>query len=79
MTTIEIKDNVEKALEEIRPFLNSDGGNISLVEIIDDKHVKVRLAGACTNCSLSISTMKAGVETTIKKYVPQIETVENIA
>jgi Fe-S cluster biogenesis protein NfuA len=79
MTTIEIKDNVEKALEEIRPFLNSDGGNISLVEIIYDKHVKVRLEGACTNCSLSISTMKAGVETTIKKYVPQIETVENIA
>ena len=79
MTTIEIKDNVEKALEEIRPFLNSDGGNISLVEIIEDKHVKVRLVGACTNCSLSISTMKAGVETTIKKYVPQIETVENIA
>jgi len=79
MTTIEIKDNVEKALEEIRPFLNSDGGNISLVEIIDDKHVKVRLEGTCTNCSLSISTMKAGVETTIKKYVPQIETVENIA
>ena len=49
------------------------------VEIIEDKHVKVRLEGACTNCSLSIGTMKAGVETTIKKYVPQIETVENIA
>ena len=79
MTTIEIKENVEKALDEIRPFLNSDGGNISLVEIIEDKHDKVRLEGACTNCSLSISTMKAGVETTIKKYVPQIETVENIA
>jgi Fe-S cluster biogenesis protein NfuA len=79
MTAIEIKENVEKALDEIRPFLNSDGGNISLVEIIDDKHVKVRLEGACTSCSLSISTMKAGVETTIKKYVPQIETVENIA
>ena len=79
MTAIEIKENVEKALDEIRPFLNSDGGNISLVEIIEDKHVKVRLEGACTSCSLSISTMKAGVETTIKKYVPQIETVENIA
>ena len=78
MTAIEIKENVEKALDEIRPFLNSDGGNISLVEIIDDKHVKVRLEGACTSCNLSISTMKAGVETTIKKYVPQIETVENI-
>ena len=79
MTTIEIKENVEKALSEIRPFLNSDGGDISLVEIIDDEHVKVRLEGACTSCSLSISTMKAGVENTIKKYVPQIETVENIA
>ena len=78
MTAIEIKENVEKALDEIRPFLNADGGDISLVEIVDDKHVKVRLEGACTNCSLSISTMKAGVETTIKKFAPQIETVENI-
>lgn len=79
MNKEEIIINIEKALNEIRPFLNSDGGDISLVEVIDDKHVKVRLEGACTSCSLSISTMKAGVETTIKKYVPQIETVENIA
>ena len=79
MTLEEVTINVERALEEIRPFLNSDGGDISLVEIIDQKHVKVRLEGACTSCSLSISTMKAGVETTIKKYAPQIETVENIA
>ena len=73
MTTTEIRENVEKALQEIRPFLNSDGGDITLIDIIEDKHVKVRLEGACTNCSLSISTMKAGVETTIKKYVPQID------
>ncbi len=79
MTHEELTLNIEKALNEIRPFLNSDGGDISLVEIIDSKHVKVRLEGACTNCSLSISTMKAGVETTIKKYAPEIETVENIA
>ena len=79
MNKEEIIINIEKALSEIRPFLNSDGGDISLVEVIDGKHVKVRLEGACTNCSLSISTMKAGVETTIKKFVPQIETVENIA
>jgi Fe-S cluster biogenesis protein NfuA len=78
MTTEELKINVEKALDEIRPFLNSDGGDISLVSIEDEKHVKVRLEGACTSCSLSISTMKAGVETTIKRYAPQIETVENI-
>ena len=78
MTTEELTLNVEKALEEIRPFLNSDGGDIALVSIDDDKHVKVRLQGACTSCNLSISTMKAGVETTIKKYAPQIETVVNI-
>ncbi|WP_396195436.1 NifU family protein [Flavobacterium sp.] len=79
MTNDELITNIEKALNEIRPFLNSDGGDISLVSVEDQKHVKVRLQGACTSCSLSVSTMKAGVETTIKKYAPQIETVENIA
>lgn len=76
--TEDLKTNVEKALNEIRPFLNSDGGDITLVDIIDNKHVKVRLEGACTSCNLSVSTMKGGVEATIKKYAPQIETVENI-
>ena len=79
MTNEELTLNIQKALDEIRPFLNSDGGDISLVSIEEQKHVKVRLEGACTGCSLSNSTMKAGVETTIKKYAPQIETVENIA
>lgn len=78
MTSDEIKDNVEKALDEIRPFLESDGGNITLVSIDDDKFVKVRLEGACVGCSVNQMTLKAGVETTIKKYVPQIETVENV-
>ena len=79
MTTEEIKLNVEKALEEIRPFLNSDGGDITLIGIADDKHVKVRLEGACTACSVNQMTLRAGVETTIKKYAPQIETVVNVA
>ncbi|WP_415060843.1 NifU family protein [Flavobacterium sp.] len=79
MTKEEIKIGIENALNEIRPFLESDGGNISLVDIIEDKHVKVRLEGACVACSVNQMTLKAGVETTIKKYVPQIETVENIA
>ena len=78
MTTEELLVEVEKALEEIRPFLHSDGGDIRLVSIQDDKHVTVRLEGACTNCSVNQMTLKAGVETTIKKYVPQIETVINI-
>ncbi|QYJ69321.1 NifU family protein [Flavobacterium litorale] len=79
MTTEEIRLNVEKALDEIRPFLESDGGNISLLTIEEDKHVKVRLEGACVGCSVNQMTLKAGVETTIKKYAPQIETVVNVA
>lgn len=79
MTTAEINTTIEQALDEIRPFLRSDGGNISLVDVIDGKHVKVRLEGACVGCSVNQMTLKTGVETTIKKYLPQIETVENIA
>jgi Fe-S cluster biogenesis protein NfuA len=79
MTTEELTINVEKALEEIRPFLNSDGGDISLISIEDGKHVKVRLEGACISCSVNQMTLRAGVETTIKKFAPQIETVVNIS
>ncbi len=79
MTIEELTSNVEKALEEIRPFLNSDGGDIKLVSIEDYKHVTVRLEGACTSCSVNQMTLKAGVETTIKKFAPQIETVVNIS
>ncbi|HEY0091156.1 MAG TPA: NifU family protein [Flavobacterium sp.] len=79
MTTAELTINVEKALQEIRPFLNSDGGDIKLVGIQDDRHVTVRLEGACVGCSVNQMTLKAGVETTIKKFAPQIETVSNIA
>ena len=79
MNPEELTLNVEKALEEIRPFLNSDGGDISLVSIAEGKHVTVRLEGACIACSVNQMTLKAGVETTIKKFAPQIETVVNVA
>lgn len=78
MTTEELTNNVLLALDEIRPFLNSDGGDITLISIEEDKHVKVRLEGACISCSVNQMTLKAGVETTIKKFAPQIETVVNI-
>ncbi|HMB99942.1 MAG TPA: NifU family protein [Flavobacteriaceae bacterium] len=78
MTTEELKLNIEKALDEIRPFLESDGGNISLVSIEDNKLVKVQLEGACVGCSVNQMTLKSGVEMTIKKYAPQIEKVINI-
>jgi Fe-S cluster biogenesis protein NfuA len=79
MTTQELKLNIEKALDEIRPFLESDGGNISLVSIEDNKIVKVQLEGACVGCSVNQMTLKSGVEMTIKKYAPQIEQVINIS
>ncbi|MFC5048070.1 NifU family protein [Aquimarina hainanensis] len=79
MTPEELRENVEKALEEIRPFLKSDGGDISLISIDEDgKKVKVQLEGACVGCSVNQMTLKSGVEMTIKKYAPQVEEVVNI-
>jgi len=78
MTIEELTTSVENALQEIRPFLNSDGGDIELISIEDGKHVTVRLQGACVGCSVNQMTLKMGVETTIKKFAPQIETVTNI-
>ncbi|WCO01373.1 NifU family protein [Psychroserpens ponticola] len=78
MSTEELRLNVEKALDEIRPFLQSDGGDISLLSIENDTLVKVQLQGACVGCSVNQMTLKSGVEMTIKKYAPQIEQVINI-
>jgi Fe-S cluster biogenesis protein NfuA len=78
MTSEELYANVEKALAEIRPFLQSDGGDISLLSIENDNVVKVQLQGACVGCSVNQMTLKSGVEMTIKKYAPQIEQVINI-
>lgn len=79
MTTEEVRLNVEKALDEIRPFLQSDGGDISLLSIEENNTlVKVQLQGACVGCSVNQMTLKSGVEMTIKKYAPQVERVLNI-
>ncbi|GGG39486.1 NifU family protein [Bizionia arctica] len=78
MTTEELRMNIEKALDEIRPFLQSDGGDISLLSIEDGKLVRVQLEGACVGCSVNQMTLKSGVEMTIKKYAPQIEQVINV-
>lgn len=74
----ELKNTVERALEEIRPFLISDGGNISLVSI-EDNIVQVKLEGACVGCSINQMTLRNGVEASIKKHAPQIEKVVDIS
>ena len=78
MNNKELKIKVEQALDEIRPFLQSDGGDISLLSIEDGKVVRVRLEGACVGCTVNQMTLKSGVEMTIKKHAPQIEDVINI-
>lgn len=79
MTTEELTSKVQDALQEIRPFLQKDGGDISLVSIEDDKVVNVQLLGACVGCSINQMTLKMGVELTIKKHAPQIEKVINLS
>ena len=73
-----LNKKVQDALSEIRPFLESDGGNIELVSITDDV-VKVKLLGNCVNCSVNQMTLKNGVEMTIKKHAPEIKEVINIS
>ena len=78
MTKEELTAKVVGALAEIRPFLQIDGGDITLISIDDDKIVNVQLLGACVGCSVNQMTLKLGVEMTIKKHVPQIEKVVSL-
>lgn len=71
-------ENVEAALDTIRPYLLTDGGNVSVEEITPDGVVKLKLLGACGSCPMSIMTLKAGIEEAIKKAVPEITAVEAI-
>ena len=70
-----IKERVAKALERVRPYLQSDGGDIDLLEVTEDMTVRVKLKGACHGCPYSMQTLKAGVEQAIIKEVPEIKRV----
>ena len=71
-------EQVEAALDSIRPYLEADGGNVSVEEITPEGVVKVKLLGSCGSCPMSIMTLKAGIEQSIKKAVPQITAIEAI-
>ncbi len=73
----DLNQRIEQALEEIRPFLKSDGGDIALLGV-EGQTVKVQLMGACVGCSVNQMTLKQGVELTIKKYAPEIQEVVNV-
>jgi Fe-S cluster biogenesis protein NfuA len=71
-------EQVEQALDTIRPYLLTDGGNVSVEEITPEKIVRLKLLGACGTCPMSIMTLKAGIEEAIKKAVPEIAGIEAI-
>lgn len=79
ITNKRIINKVEAALDEIRPYLRTDGGDISLVEITDDFTVKVKLMGACETCHVSMMTLKNGVEVAVKNAVPKVKKVIEIS
>ena len=66
---------IEKSLAKVRPYLQNDGGDITFIELTDDNTLKVKLEGACYGCPFSMQTLKAGVEMTIKKEIPEIKEV----
>jgi Fe-S cluster biogenesis protein NfuA len=75
MSTEEITKKISAAIEQVRPFLQNDGGDISLVDVTEDLTVRVELHGACGSCPYSLMTLKNGVEQAIRKEVPQIKEV----
>lgn len=76
--TKEIEEKVLIALDEIRPFLEKDGGDISLDSISDNKIVNIKLHGTCVGCKVNQMTLKLGVETIIKRHAPHIEKVNSV-
>ncbi|MCX6225870.1 MAG: NifU family protein [Bacteroidia bacterium] len=78
MVSQETKDKIKDVLEQLRPYLQADGGDLALAEITDDMVVKVKLVGACGSCPMRTMTLKAGVENTLKRQVPEVKSVEAV-
>ena len=79
ITDEKILNKIKKALDEIRPFLEADGGDINFIELTDNWVVKVKLVGACSSCNISMMTLKNGVEMAVKRAVPEVKEVIEIS
>jgi Fe-S cluster biogenesis protein NfuA len=66
---------IEQSLETMRDFLRADGGDVELIDIENDMTVKIRLLGQCRSCSMSVMTMKAGIEEAVRKAIPEVKEV----
>lgn len=78
LNKVELADKINLSLSELRPHLHADGGDMELVEITDDGIARVKLLGACSDCTMSMMTIKAGLEEAVKKIAPEIVAVEAI-
>lgn len=74
-----MKERVEKILDQIRPSLQFDGGDVELVEVTEDGIVKVKLTGACGSCPFATMTLKAGIERILKQEIPEIKEVQEVS
>lgn len=75
---LEIKKKVLLAIDKVRPYLQTDGGDVELVDITDDLIVFVKLTGACNGCQFSEQTLKAGIEESIRKELPELKEVQSV-
>lgn len=73
-----VKERVQEALDQIRPAIQMDGGDVELVDVTEENVVQVRLMGACHGCPMSMLTLQAGIERVVKARVPEIQGVEAI-
>lgn len=78
MMKTELLEKAKGALDEIRPFLMEDGGDLEIIELTDDNVLKIEFKGACSNCSMNNMTFKNGVEDAIRRLVPEIKSVEPV-
>ncbi len=74
-----MKEKVIKALEQIRPYLQADNGDVELVDVSEDGIVKVKLTGACKTCPMSVMTLRAGIERSLMREVPGVRRVESVS
>ncbi|MGL5890127.1 MAG: NifU family protein [Bacteroidia bacterium] len=74
----ELVARIEDALQQLRPFLQADGGDVRIVEITDDMTVRLELEGACRSCSMNMMTFKAGIEDAVRRAAPEVKAVEAV-
>jgi len=70
-----LNQKIQNVIDQVRPYLQADGGDINFIEVTDDNVVNVELTGACGSCPFSTMTLKNGVEATLKKVIPEIKEV----